>query len=103
MGVTINLLEEGTNIKKLCSGVYDDKFTLIKNELTLGNCSYENLFHHWEYVDSTNYTGWGIKMILDRYWVEVYTFDTYPNNEYWIHSTTKKIEEKIRFYMEFKE
>lgn len=103
MGVTINLLEKDTDTEKLCSGVNDDKFTLIKNELTLGDCSYENLFHHWEYVDATNYTGWGIKMILDRYWVEVYTFDIYPNNEYWIHSTTKQIEEKIGFYAEFKE
>ncbi len=95
IAVTIAVMEEGTDTQKMCNIHLEDEYSLIMEEVNLGDCGFKLLFSHFEPVDAASYDGWGIEFLVDRVMVNVYTFDVYPNSEGWIQATAAEIEEKI--------
>jgi len=95
IAVTIAVLDEGTNTQTVCKSLGKDGYSLIMEEVNLGECGFKLLFSHFGEVDASSYDGWGTEFLLDRMMVNVYTFDVYPNSEGWIQATALDIEERI--------
>jgi len=83
-----------------CQGIVNSDYTIIMNELDLGECGYQvESGYLGTPRSSPGYEGWGIHFAMEGISVMVMTSVNYSANDTWIFTTAGQIENTIKEYL----
>jgi hypothetical protein len=97
--VQLNLSPSGESSGQ-CQGIVNSDYTIIMNELDLGECGYQvESGYLGTPRSSPGYEGWGIHFAMEGISVMVMTNVNYSANDTWIFTTAGLIENTIKEYL----